>query len=98
MTDYVAVSRAGRALGEDASDSKLTNRDIVTMRRLRSDDPAHWTFRRLGEAFDCSPRYAEKICKYEKRHSAPYEFRRVKVHVKCSGHDQWAKGWKGDDE
>ena len=72
----IAVSEAGRALGEDNPRSKLTNRDVVTMRNLREGDSRHWTYKRLGEAFDCSPRYAEKICKYEKRGQAPAEYRR----------------------
>lgn len=77
--EIVAVSLAGRALGEDSNTGnpvKLTNRDVQMMRRLRQSDPAFWTYRMLGEKFEVSKRYAEKVCKYERRCQAPSEYRR----------------------
>lgn len=76
--NLIAVSASGRALGEDNPRSLLTNRDVRNMRAMREADPQHWTCAKLGEAFGCSARYAEKIIKYEKRCQAPSEYRRAK--------------------
>lgn len=78
MVEYIEVSAAGRALGENNPRAKLTNRDVRTMREMRDADPTYWTYAMLGQQFECHPRYAEKICKREKRlETAPAGYRRV---------------------
>lgn len=87
MADYIAISAAGRALGENNPRAKLTDRDVRTMRQMRESDPKFWTYAKLAHQFECHPRYAEKICKREKRlETAPAGYRRVGPKLKNLGH------------
>lgn len=61
----VALSEAGRVVGESHPAVVLTDHQVETIRRLRESDG--WSYGRLAMAFEISKTQVFRICNYQER-------------------------------
>lgn len=77
MQKTVAVNDAGRRIGEDHQNARLTDRDIDLIRQLHEKDGL--SYRELADKFEVSKSTIQMICQYKRRVQYPAKFKKVHV-------------------
>ena len=71
----IGVNERGRPVGEDHSNSKLTDGEVEQIRKLR--EKCGMTYEQIAKIFEVSKGSIAKICLYERRAQYPVRHKKV---------------------
>lgn len=76
---FVGVNDQGLRVGQDHQNAKLTDAEVELLLRLRAEDRAFWSYRRLAEKFEVSKSAVRDYVTGRRRGQVAIEFRVVRV-------------------